>query len=305
MHEVFSLNVADSHLPSLNAIQSFAVAAKHLSFTAAAQELYVSQGAVSRMVRQLERETGVQLFRRVGRTLELTSQGAAYYAEVSAALERMTKATRTLRGLDRGNILSIAVLPTFALKRLVPKLSHFHERHADILVDIITQDGPPAFAEGGVDINICYGSGKWPNVETTLLFPEELGVYCSPQLFAHYPGVGSPNDLQHVPLLIHSTRPDAWNAYFAGYQIPAIDLQHYQRFEHFFMLVEAAAAGLGVALLPTFFAHDEVLAGRLIQVLPDMMHPREAYYIAHAAGAGSVRKIQLFKKWALEELARD
>lgn len=294
-----SMNEAE--LPSLNAVASFTAAAKYLSFREAAKSLFVSPGAVSRMVRQLENDTGVVLFRRTGRNLELTRQGEAYYREVSAALDRIMTATRSLRALDGGNVLSLAVLPTFALRILVPKLPGFQAAHPDLLVDMITRDGQSNVTGENIDVSVCIGNGSWPNAEATLICREEVGVYGARARFAS----GTIRDVGTLAthkLIVHSTRPDAWNFFFTSFAADVPDMHEYPRFEHNFMVIEAAAAGLGLALLPTFIAAGEVAAGRLVQVFPNTVVSPEAYYLVHKTGAGSQRKIRLFTNWLLENV---
>lgn len=290
----------EDRLPSLNAIHTFTVAARHLSFTKAAQELHVTHGAVSRMVRALEADVGFKLFRRVGRSVELTPAGAAYYPQIADAFGQIATATRSVRALNGGNMLSIAALPSLAMRCLAPTLHRFQREHPDILVDVIAKDGPIDFSLERIDVGICYGNGRWNGAQATLLMREEIGVFCSPGFLRHGVRLRAPMDLPKHRLLVHSTRPDAWSTYLAAFGV-SMGEPTQARFEHFFMIVEAAAAGMGVALLPTFLARPEVTSGRLIQAFPQMIHPQEAYYVLHAPESATVRKIRLFKAWLLEE----
>jgi len=295
----------DPRLPSLNAMESFAAAARHLSFTAAARELYVTHGAISRMVRGLEADLGVALFRRAGRSVELTAAGAAYYPQVAEALDRITTATRLVRGMNGGNVLSIAALPTLAMRCLAPRLVHFQQRHPEILVDLVARDGPIDFSTERADAVICYGSGQWNGVEATLLLREEIGVYCSPALLQERVApLREPADLVRRRLLTHSTRPNAWSEYLAAFSIPTREFKRTAGFEHFFMTIEAAVAGMGIALLPSFLVRDELASGRLVQPFAHTIRPSNAYYLLNAAEGCSVRKIRLFKAWLIEEARR-
>lgn len=291
----------DRRLPSLNAVRSFDAAARHLSFTHAARELCVTQGAVSRMVQALESELGVALFRRIGRHLELTSAGAAYHPHICEALDRIGDATRFIKRMDGGGVLSISVLPTFAMRWLVPRLSRFQQRHPDILVDITTHERLVNFSTEPIDIGIRYGLGQWANTEATLLMPEDVAVFCSPALLERGPPLRAPADLVQHRLLQHTTRAGAWQRYFATYGLPPPDISQSPGFEHFFMVMEAAAAGMGVALLPLFLAADELASGRLVQAYDQTLRNEQAYFIAHAPGAGRTRKLRFFKEWLLEE----
>ena len=288
-------------LPSLNAVRSFDAAARHLSFTLAARELCVTQGAVSRMVQALESELGVALFLRAGRHLELTAAGTAYHPQIREALDHIGAATRFVKRMDGGGMLSISVLPTFAMRWLVPRLPVFQQRHPDILVDISTHERLINFMVEPIDIGIRYGLGQWSNTEATLLMHEHVGVYCAPAVLQRGPPLRSPADLARHGLLQHTTRPDAWQRYFADCGLPPPDMRQSPGFEHFFMIIEAAAAGMGMALLPQFLAADELASGRLAPAVDHMLRNDRAYFIAHAPGAGRTRKVRLFKEWLLEE----
>lgn len=293
----------DARLPSLNAVRSFDAAARHLSFTLAARELCVTQGAVSRMVQALEAELGTALFLRMGRTLALTPAGAAYHPHIEEALARIAAATRSVRHMDGGGMLSISVLPTFAMRWLVPRLARFQQRHPDILVDITTNERLVNFSTDAIDLGVRYGLGHWSNTEATLFMREDVAVFCAPALLLRGPPLRGPADLAAHRLLQHSTRPGAWATYCAACGVAPPDLGLSPAFEHFFMLIEATAAGMGVALLPEFLAADAVAAGRLVRPFDRSVRNEKAYYIVHAQGAGPSRKIRLAKAWLLEEVA--
>lgn len=286
--------------PSLHAVRSFVVAARYLSFTAAAKELHVTQGAVSRMVRALEAELGVCLLHRVGRSLKLTAPGASYYAQVAEALDRIDGATRSVCGIHDGNALSINAPASFAMRWLVPRLHAFRQAYPDLLVDVTTKDGAIDFPASRTDVAIIYGLGKWDGVEAALLMREEMGVFCAPAFRAHAT-LRTPRDLPKQCLLQNSTRPQAWEQYASAFGFTLGKAVRTAVFEHFFMVVEAAAAGMGVALLPLYLVREEMLSGRLVQLFPHTLRPPEAYYVAHATHAGSARKIRLFKQWLAEE----
>ncbi|KGM32982.1 transcriptional regulator [Inquilinus limosus MP06] len=288
-------------MPSLNGVRSFAAAGRHLNLTAAAQELGVTQGAVSRAVQALEVELGTPLFRRIGRGIELTPAGAAYHARVTDALAQIAAATRALRRPEREGILSLSVLPTFALRWLVPRLPRFHERHPDIQVDLSASEELIDFGADPVDLALRNGTGGWPGAEATLLMNETVGVFCAPDLQRR---IAAPADLRHHRLLVHTTRSAAWADYFASLGLGPPEVSGFPGFEHFFMLAEAAAAGMGLALLPLFLARADVAAGRLVQPLGHTMRPASAYYLLHAPGQGSLRKIRLFRQWLQAEVAQ-
>ncbi|WP_051247666.1 transcriptional regulator GcvA [Inquilinus limosus] len=294
---------AADRLPSLSGIRSFAAAGRHLNLTAAAEELGVTQGAVSRAVQALEAELGMPLFRRAGRGIELTPAGAAYHARVTDALAQIAAATRALRRPEREGILSLSVLPTFALRWLVPRLPRFHVRHPDIQVDLSASEETVDFGADPIDLALRNGTGSWPGAEATLLMNETVGVFCAPELLRRRGAIAGPADLRDHRLLVHTTRPAAWAEYFASLGLAPPDVSGSPGFEHFFMLAEAAAAGMGLALLPLFLTRGDVAAGRLVQPLDHTMRPATAYYLLHAPGQGSIRKIRLFRDWLIAEVA--
>lgn len=261
----------------------------------------VTQGAVSRMVQTLEEELGIQLFQRNSRNVQLTAAGTIYHAQVSEALDRLAAATRSIQRADGGGVVSISVLPTFALYWLVPRLHSFQEAHSDILVDVTTTERLIDFRTEPVDIGIRYGFGQWPHTESTLLMREEIGVFCAPELLQSGLPLRKPGDLIQHRLLEHTSRPDAWAEYLSSFDLPTANLKHASGFEHFFMLIEAASASMGICLLPICFAQTAVAAGRLVQPFPHSISRKHAYYIVHAPGDGHTRKIRLFKAWLCKE----
>ncbi|MBI3900421.1 MAG: transcriptional regulator GcvA [Gammaproteobacteria bacterium] len=288
-------------LPSLNAVRSFEAAARSLSFTKAAQELHVTQGAVSRMVQTLEQELGMPLFKRVGRSIELTPAGSAYYAQVGEALDRIAAATRALQRAQDGGMLSISVLPTFAMRWLVPRLSSFQQLYPDILVDVTASEHAVNFATESIDVAIRYGLGQWPDTEATRVMHDTVGVFCAPALLQGGTPLRTPADLPKHRLLQHTTRPEAWSEFFAACGLPSPNMRHAPGFEHFFMIIEAAATGMGAAILPLFLAHDELASGRLVQAFAQTHKRKHGYYLVHARAAASVRKIKVFKEWLIAE----
>jgi len=292
----------EDRLPSLNAVRSFAAAGRFLSFTAAARALNVTQGAISRMVQALETELGVQLFERHGRTITLTAAGVAYHREISDALARIAAASRSVRGFERAGILSLSVVPTLAMRWLVPRLQAFQRAYPDIQVDLIAGDGPIDFAADRVDMAVRHGAPPWPGATAARMMAEKVGVVCAP----HLPGAGGftgPADLVGRPLLRHTTRPDGWLHYFEHFGQRAPDLSQAPGFEHLFMVAEAAASGMGLALMPLFLVRTELTTGRLIQPIAETLQPETAYYILHRPGAERTHKVRLFKAWLLRQAA--
>jgi LysR family glycine cleavage system transcriptional activator len=252
------------------------------------------------MVAALERDLKVQLFHRRGKQLELTSAGQAYFVHVSEALDRIDMATRSAQSQDGGRVLSISAIPTLALRWLVPRLRGFEDANPNILVDVKIADKVD-FGVTRTDVEFRYGSGKWAGGEATLLMHEDVGVFCAPSLLRSGPPLRGPSDLLQNRLIQHTTRPTAWTDYFESQGLQLAATAGTPGFEHFFMVFEAAAAGMGLALLPVFLARDDVEKGRLVQAFPQTTRNRNAYYLVHAKGTGHLLKIRLFKKWAVAQ----
>lgn len=285
-------------LPSLNALRAFAIAGRHLSFTRAAEELHVTQGAVSRLVKQLEADLGVSLFRRGPRGLELTEAGTAYLPPLTEAFERMQAATRLIMRSGRpANRLAITMLPTFAMRWFMPRLADFHQLNPEIAVDVTSADRPVDFATEPVDVGIQYGSGPWPDdLHAEFLFAETVTLVASPALLKRKP-LHKAEDVKRHTLLMHSTRPDAWGEWFTAAGLKG-SAGRGPAFEHFFMSIEAAVNGLGLALVPDFFVVQELRDGRLVEPLPKLRLQRPGgYYLLCLKGREREPAIRAFRNW--------
>lgn len=286
--------------PSLNAVRCFAAAARLRSFTAAARELNVTQGAVSRMVQTLEHDLGVQLFTRNGRFINLTPVGEHYHQEVSAALNRIGAASSLVRRSAGGEALSLIANAGFATRWLVPRLPDFQRRHPDIHVDILASEADEQAFRSKAHLTIRYGAGPWAGCVTTRMpLASVLGVVCAPAL--HTPKtMHGPAGLIGQPLLAYTgASRDPWGDFFEHFGLPAPDLGLAPRFYQLLMLSEAAIAGLGFALVPLFLLEPELRSGRLVQAIPQTFDPDRGYYITHDPGADHDRKVKVFKKWLL------
>lgn len=286
-------------LPSLNALRAFCSAGRHLSFTRAAEELHVTQGAVSRLVKQLEADLGVSLFRRGPRGLELTEAGAAYLPPLSEAFERMLAATRLVarNGRRPANRLAITMLPTFAMRWFMPRLADFHQLNPEIAIDVTSADRPVDFAAEPVDVGIQYGGEPWPDdLHAEFLFAETVTLVACPALLKRK-ALHKAEDVKRHTLLTHSTRPDAWGEWFAAAGLKG-SAGRGPAFEHFFMSIEAAVNGLGLALVPDFFVAQELRDGRLVEPLPKLRLQRPGgYYLLCLKGREREPAIRAFRNW--------
>lgn len=285
--------------PSLNAVRYFSVAARLRSFTAAARELNVTQGAVSRMVQSLEHDLGVALFSRNGRFIALTPAGESYHASVSTALDAIAAASNAVRRSSSHDPLSLVVTTGFATRWLVSRLSEFASLHPDIQVNILGNDPEDTSYGPRAHMVIRYGSPPWRGGVATRLPLGTLGVVCAPELVSMAPLTG-PADLVGRPLLSHTAGElDLWHEFFAHFGLDVPDMGQAPRFNQLLMLAEAAISGLGFALIPLFLYEAELRSGRLVRAIPQVTESSRGYYITHVRGAESDRKIRIFKAWLM------
>lgn len=289
-------------LPPLNALRAFEAAARHLSFTRAAGELHVTQAAVSHQIRTLEERLGRKLFRRVGRTLFLTDAAQIYLADLRAAFDRIDEATRRLEARDRGGVLNATVLPSFAAMWLLPRLGRFRVAHPEIDVRLSSDSEMVDFARSDYDIGIRTGRGRWPGLRSDLILTERLAVVCSPEL-ARSVKLRTPRDLAKATLL-HDEPRERWAIWLRRLGIDDVDPWRGPGFSHSNMVIQAAIAGQGVAIVGETLATDELKAGRLVRPFPETVPTDYSYYLVYLEGAAERPKIVAFREWILAEAGK-
>ena len=289
-------------LPPLKAIRYFESAARHLSFTKAAQELHVTHSAISHQIKALEDWLGVKLFRRLNRSLVLTEAGQAYAKPVREAFERLADASRQLRARDQGGALTVSVLPSFAAKWLVPRLRSFRERHPDIDVRISATEKLVDFTREDVDVAIRYGRGNWPGLRIDLLLRENLFPVCSPKLLNGSPPLRTPADLvNHVLLNDFDWREDWWVRWLATAGVGSDNPRRALSFNYSNLMLQAAIDGLGVGLSQEALAGDDLAAGRLVRPFDLSLSSDYAYYVVAPEAAADRPKVAAFRNWLLAE----
>lgn len=291
-------------LPSMEALIAFESAARHQSFTRSADELALTPSAIGRQIATLEDYVGLPLFNRVRRRVSLTEVGEAYAKQVRDNLDRIerdTLAVATRRGAE--GILELAVIPTFATRWLIPRLPQFYAQHRHITLNLTTRSEPFLFTDTPFSAAIHFGNPVWPGAITQHLFGEEMVPVCSPELLN---GTGSlaPPALARLPLLHQSARPDAWRQWLAQARVHDVDCMSGQRYELFSMLVEAARAGLGVALVPRFFVLAELASKELIVPNEMSLLNDKGYYLVYPESKQNAPSLQPFKQWLLS-IARE
>ena len=289
-------------LPSTSMLLAFEAAARTGSFTEAAAELSLTQGAISRQVRALEAQLGMELFARVGKSVRLTEAGKRYAEEVEKALQTIRRATLNAMTDQRGGTLNLAILPTFGTRWLIPRFPAFLKQHPDITVNFATKLSPFDFKKEDLHAAIHYGQTDWPDTESTFLMREETIPVCAPALLREQ-NIKRPEDLGRLPLLNLATRSTAWPEWFA-----AAGLEPPQAagmvFEEIAAVAQATAAGLGVSLLPRFLIESELDRGELAVVLDQPLESSFGYYLVTPRDKTGYAPVVAFREWLLKAVRR-
>ena len=289
-------------LPPLNALRAFEAAARHLSFTRAAQELNVTQAAISHQVKALEERLGVSLFRRLNRSLVLTEAGQAYLPAVRDAFDRIDLATAKLKSLDRAGVLTVTVMPSFGAAWLVHRLGRFRVKHPDIDVRVDPTERLVDFPREDSDIGIRYGRGRWPGLIAERLMSEDVFPVTSPELLLGPHPLRKPSDLRFHTLL-HDDFYTDWRTWLLAAGVDDVDPSRGVTFTDSNMVLQAAASGQGVALGRSALAADLLAAGRLVKPFDVSMPLEYAYYVVYPESYAGRPKVKAFRDWLFEEAA--
>lgn len=290
-------------LPPLKALRAFEAAANRESFSAGADELNVTQAAVSHQIRALEEWFGFPLFRRDGRAVHLTDDGRQLFRATRTAFD--TIAGETARLLDRGQIHTVTVttLQSFAATWLVPHLRRFRRLHPDIDVRVTTREEVIDLTRSDIDLAIRYGLGEWPGLHVERLMGEDLFPVCSPELAAGPPGLRALEDLRHHTL-IHDDYPVGWEAWLRTVGAPTdIDVSRGPLYDTTSLVVDAAVAGDGVALGRSALVEDALASGRLVRPLDITLPGTFAYYFVCNPDALERQAVRQFHDWLVDEIA--
>lgn len=290
-------------LPSLNALRAFEAAARHLSFTRAADELSVTQAAISHQVKALEDQIGMPLFQRRNRQLILTDAGQSLLPDLTDAFDRMDAALARTKRRDEAGLLTVATMDSLATAWLMPRLSRFRERYQDIDIRIATADAPVDYDRAGIDIGIRYGRGTWPGIKAIELMNEEIFPVCSPKLLERGHKLETPSDLRHFTL-IHDDMKQDWAMWLQAAGVADIDPTRGPGYTLSSLVVEAAVNGDGVALGRGLLAADRLHAGDLIRPFDLALTANYRYYIAIPESGVDRPKVQAFADWLMEEAAQ-
>jgi LysR family glycine cleavage system transcriptional activator len=265
-------------LPSLNALRAFEAAARHSSFTRAALELGVTHGAVSRQIQALEAWLEMPLFRRLNRRVVLTEAGETYCAEIGGAFDRIAAATVRVAKDGTRRVLHVTALPTFTIRWLIPRLSDFQIRNPQVEVRLTTASEKAEALREPFDIIIRGGPERWSGFRRIKFLDEGRIPVCSPALLKRIP-LRKLEDLRRHTLLHSATLREAWPKWLAAAGLPDLVPSAELVFEHFYLSIQAAIDGLGVAMGPLTLVAEELVHRRLVVPFPAPLLPARGYYM--------------------------
>jgi LysR family glycine cleavage system transcriptional activator len=291
-------------LPPLNALKTFEAAARAESFTRAAEELCVTQGAVSHQVKALEAALGIKLFNRERQGLVITEAGRDYLAIVRDALDRIALGTERLLQRQTAGALTVSTSPDFAAKWLVHRLGRFAEAHPDIDLRVSATLHHVDFAREDVDLAVRHGDGAWPALDVVRLCKEQLFPVCSPKLLSGRNRIRKPADLATCKLL-HLENGNAWAKWFDAAGVHKACVLRGPVLNRASMLIDAAVDGQGVALARTALAAWDLINGRLVKPFDVALDVANTYWIVCPKATSALPKIAMFREWLLREAADD
>ncbi|WP_442208643.1 LysR family transcriptional regulator [Rhizobium sp. RAF36] len=292
-----------SLVPDIVTLQAFECAARHENFSRAAEELSLTQSAISRQIADLEQQTGLKLFERVRQRVILSEAGQRFLPEVRDLLLRSERLMIEAAAAGRMRAsLKIATLPTFGARWLVPRLGRFLADHQDVALTIESRSKPFSFSEDSFDLAIHFGQPVWAGGVPTFLCHETVLPVASRSLAGQLK-ISAAKDLSQAPLLHLTTRPKLWADWFQMQQASVENAYLGLRLDQFSMIVTAVAAGLGVALLPTYLIEDELKSGALVTLLDITMPTENAYYVVRPENKQSHPAADQFQNWLLSEVS--
>lgn len=294
-------------IPSLQALACLEAAARHESYTRAAQELALTQGAVSRQISALEAFVGIALFRRTRHGVTLTERGAEYAAQVAPRLQALEQDTLDVMSTQgRGGSIHLAAVPTFATRWLIPRLPGLKALHPEISVHIETRTRAFMFADTPFDAALYAGSAdqlsNWAGTRAVWLLAEDVVPVCHPKFLAGQATL-TPEQVADLPLLQQSTRPGAWRQWFDAIGVAAPLAMSGPRYELFSMTAAAAAHGMGLALVPRLLVQTELARAELVVACDQSVGAGRAYYLVTPERADERPVMKIFLDWLLQVAA--
>ncbi|MCU1775022.1 LysR family transcriptional regulator [Pseudomonas sp. 13B_3.2_Bac1] len=287
-------------IPSTTALISFEAAARHESFTKAAEELSLTQGAICRQIASLEEFLSVELFRRSRRGVKLTEAGLSYSRRVATQLDAVERDTLSVMGQQGTNVIELAVVPTFGTQWLLPRLKDFQLKHPEVTVNLTNRTRPFLFADTEFDAAIYFGDADWSGTESHRLMGENPMPVCSLALLGSKKHL-TPNEIAELPLLQQTTRPYAWRQWFNSLNLNIPRDMTGPRYELFSMLAQAAMHDMGIALIPPFLIQRELAEKRLVIANPSALSSIKAYYLMIPERKVESASLKAFRDWLVNQ----
>lgn len=290
-------------LPSIASLRALEALDRLGSASSAAEELALTQSAVSRQLQTLERQLGTELIVRERKRMLLTPEAQKYAAELRQALGQIAQASLNVQATTMAGQLNLGILPTFGMRWLVPRLADFAKRHPDITINMSTRLVPFNFADQNLDAALHFGDADWPGTRKLRLKIEQVIPVCAPELLADGP-LAHAAEVSSLPLLHIETRPRAWVQWLESHGVtPDVSLSG-TMYDQFSTITQAALHGLGVALLPDYLVEQDLAAGRLVVAHGGPLRSLGAYYLVWPIQKDRDPSLRLFREW-LESQAED
>jgi len=289
-----------ARIPPLNAVRAFEAAARHVSFSKAADELHVTRGAVSRQVALLEDWLGVALFVRTSSQLVLTDAGSNYLMEVSAALTRLATASEYISDQPRTTVIRLNCPPTFTMRWLITRMSTFQRQYPNIELRVTTFRPTAAFRGDEFDIAIRGESGPVEGYDSTPFLEERVVPVCHPDLMEGYRRL-SVEDLARFTLITYATESTTWRKWMTAMGRPEVKPAGYLKFDPMYFALQAALEGLGIVLMPLFNVIDDLVTGRLCAPFGIQGSARRDYYVSFLPTSPVAAGAELFRAWLQAE----
>lgn len=283
-------------LPSISSLRALEALDRLRSASAVAEELSLTQSAISRQIQTLEKQLGVTLIIRDKKRLSLTTEAQEYATEVRHALAQIARSTLKLQTKPLAGNLSLAILPAFGMRWLMPRLPDFSRRHPEITINMATRLERFSFATEPFDAAIHFGHADWPGTQSILLKYEKILPVCAPSLLAGSV-IGTPADILSLPLLHIQTRPQAWSHWFCTQSDVSVPSLSGTMYDQFSTIVQAALHGLGVALMPDYLVEQDLAAGRLVALHPAPVETDGAYYLVWPESKSRYTALTVFRHW--------
>jgi LysR family glycine cleavage system transcriptional activator len=293
-----------SKLPPVNSLVVFEAAARHLNFTRTAEELSVTQAAVSRQIRLLEDHLGVALFQRLHRSLKLTQEGQRLQKAVSMGLEHIANTASDIRRARKQGDVTVSTSVTFASYWLMSRIAKFRAAHPEVELRLVASGPVADLTLAGIDVAVRYGRGRWPGVEVVHLLDNEIFPVCAPSYLDGRPAPRAPRDLLGETLL-HLIEYDrnwvTWEAWLRAFGVEQEPVKRGLQFDNYLVLIQAAMDGQGIALGGGRLADDFVVRGLLQRPLEATLRSEQAFYLLRPADTAPGEAAALFWDWILAE----